>query len=278
MCEGEISSGDNCEDQRKSFVENGNCPTSPHQDLTQTESHKESNPGPTEKPQDRPCWLVFVETSLHVVYDTAEARNTLVDVFHDTNSAPARSQTLYGFRVETRYEEEDKCIFECATHNEDLVRRLSASRAKKYLLSKTLGVPMLAQGDKTNPKSNSEHSESTPASSDKDGTNSAPDANRLAIIIGHPHGRSKTITVGQWSQRVKTLNTKAACITHYIYDTATCKGNSGGAVMTFSKTDVERATVAIYNHRHKSATTTPGLNMSSPSYEYTLDVFQHGKK
>ncbi|KAK3788851.1 hypothetical protein RRG08_048855 [Elysia crispata] len=260
MYEGAPGSGSNGEGQKVSKEEKDNGLASVQHGCQVndiSDSDKASNPVSTEKPQDKPCWLVFVETALHVVYDTKEARSTVVDAFYNTNSASARTQTLYGFSVKNRFEEEDRCIFECATHNEELVRRLSAARAKRYKLNKTLGRPLLAQRNQTDSDSNTKDSKSGADNSGKEIANSSLQANRLAIIVGHPHGRSKTITVGQWMHRVKSLESRASVLTHYIYDTPTCKGNSGGTVLTLSAAEDERVTIAIFNHRHRSSTTTP---------------------
>ncbi|GFR74665.1 hypothetical protein ElyMa_005760200 [Elysia marginata] len=218
----------------------------------------------TKEPQERPCWLVFVETSLHVVYDTKEARNTVMDVFYDTNSSSMRSLSLYGFCVSERYEEEDRCILKCATHNEELVRRLSAAEAKRYNLNKALGKPNQRSYEQCQPNT--------------ENASLSPQTFRLAIVIGHPHGRSKTISVGHWTQRVKTPTSKESALTHYLYDTPTCKGNSGGAVMTFGKVEDERVTTAIFNHRIRSSTLMPGINMSSPSYEWSQGDIEKRKK
>lgn len=262
------------------------------------QDNQQSNDKRLVSTKQRPCWLVIIETALHVVYDSAEARRTVVDAFYDTNSASARSQTLYGFCMEARYEEEDRCTFKCATHNEELVNKLHAAQNKRFQLNKALGRPSLPTVNPVSFESGVPHkaktdlpdietqgvvdkektalSDSAKQKTDvlsKETTDASPQPYRLAIIIGHPHGRSKTICVGQWIHRVKGAERKASVLTHYIYDTPTCNGNSGGAVMTFGRVEDERVTVAIFNHHHRSATSTPGLNMSSPSHEYTSEIF-----
>ncbi|GFR96019.1 hypothetical protein ElyMa_000957600 [Elysia marginata] len=218
----------------------------------------------TKEPQERPCWSVTVETALHVVYDTKEARSTVMDVFYDTNSASKRSLSLYGFCVTHRYEEEDRCIIKCATHNEELVRRLSAAETRRYSLNKALGKPNQAVYEQS--QINTENA------------SFSPQTFRLAIVIGHPHGRSKTISVGYWIQRIKIPKSKESALTYYLYDTPTCKGNSGGAVMTFGKVEDQRAAIVMLNHHHRSSSSTPGLNMSSPSFEYSSEYFTLMKK
>ena len=278
-CEGAGPRETNIEDpQTPGELPNQTIVTGEHQVSKQSLECEESDLDTTEEPSERPCWLILVETALHVVYDTKEARSTVVDVFHDTNTSSPRSQTLYGFRVVNRYDEEDKCIFECATHNEELVRKLSESEQKRHRINRSLGRPIWTQSNRS-PAGTSESfgdSDTNSTSTDQQMTSLSPQEYRMAIIIGHPHGRSKTISVGQWTHRVKHSETKTSVLTHYLYDAPTCKGNSGGAVMTFGKMEEERVTTVLLNHHHRSSSAIPGLNMSSPSYEYTHEFFGFG--
>ena len=273
MCEGAATSETNVKDVRR---------TAPNQDMCSKpqDEHGSQSMGErvtTGERSERPCWLIIVETALHVVYDTKEARNSVVDVFYDKNSSSPRTRSLFGYCVTHRFEDEDRCIFECATHNEELVRMLSATQARRYKINKSLGRPMVVPDSVyvSIPANISEDSEPSCSSTDQQMTSLSPQAYRMAIIIGHPHGRSKTISVGQWTHRVKHSETKASVLTHYLYDAATCKGNSGGAVMTFGKMEQERVTTVLLNHHHRSSSAIPGLNMSSPCLEYTHEIFKH---
>ncbi|GFO14415.1 hypothetical protein PoB_004092000 [Plakobranchus ocellatus] len=344
--------------------------------------------------QEKPCWLVIIETALHVVYDTDEAKHTVVDVFYDRNERTERPQSLYGFSVERTSIENDHCTFKCCTHNEDLVRKLTAASNKRRHIARSLGpaispftepteglnsemdfiptpvssnthptcssnlskevpspipmkkdssskmttpishisvstftnnkdyptpapvksssfvsssptatpsltptsnsapmkppvagtsvvAPIKSSADTSSPVlDNNSVSTSSPASSTATLSSvscsdllspttaaASPPASqaRMAVIIGHPHGRSKTVSIGQWMERVKESEYKEfSTKTYYIYNTPTCKGNSGGSVMTFGKVEEERATVVIFTHHHRASCETPGLNMSSP--------------
>ena len=273
MCEGAGTSETNVKDVRRTAPNQDMC--SKPQDEHGSKSMGDSERVATGERSERPCWLIIVETALHVVYDTKEARNSVVDVFYDKNSSSPRTRSLFGYCVTDRYEDEDRCILRCVTHNEELVRMLSATQARRYKINKSLGRPMVAPANSCVPISTniSEDSEPSCSSTDQQMTSLSPQAYRMAIIIGHPHGRSKTISVGQWTHRVKHSETKATVQTHYLYDAATCKGNSGGAVMTFGKTEEERVTTVILEHHHRSSSAIPGLNMCSPRWEYTHGLF-----
>ncbi|GFO14414.1 hypothetical protein PoB_004091900 [Plakobranchus ocellatus] len=291
-----------------------------------TNEHLESETSVIET-QEKPCWLVFIETALHVVYDTDEAKHTVVDVFYDRNDRTERPQSLYGFCADETSKVDDRCKIRCCTHNENLVRKLVAASTKRRHLARYLGRPAVPPSSESlNSSSKNQNCTSTlvldnnyvatrppiaatptlaptgssvpinskPAAASLLTTENssvstiftptatsalAPQASHMAIIIGHPHGRSKTVSIGHWMERVKESEYKDVLSkTYYIYNTPTCKANSGGSVMTFGKVEEERATVVIFTHRHRASCETPGLNMSSPSDEVKTSVFQQTNK
>ncbi|RUS88244.1 hypothetical protein EGW08_004010 [Elysia chlorotica] len=154
------------------------------------------------------AWFeIHLETALHVIYDTEEARATRVDFFYDDDQAIAagRRKTVWASEVKHIHSEADFCSFVCATHDTSLVRQLQqhlaqSTKTKFYGLS---GCWMSAGWD------------------------------HVCVIASHPHGQPKKITVG----RLTNERELSPLHRYFIYSVDTCPGSSGarGAVIELSK-------------------------------------------
>ena len=116
---------------------------------------------------------VCVETALHVVYNTEEAKATWVDFFYDDEESVSngRKKTLWAAEVKREYARGDFCSCVCVTHDHHLVTKLQeylrrSTKTKFYGLS---GRWMQAGWD------------------------------HVCVMASHPHGQPKKITIGRLS-------------------------------------------------------------------------------
>ncbi|XP_059159749.1 uncharacterized protein LOC131943564 isoform X2 [Physella acuta] len=143
-------------------------------------------------------WGKFhVLTATHVVFDDSEVRQTKCVLGFDDNKSPGVS--LDGLWVDSRPDtERDVCEFTCETCDLELVDELDKMlRRFKGLCEKVR---------------------------DKYGRFYYVD--KLTIIVSHPHGCPKQVSVGQWTHRQERDGYK----TRYWYTTCTCPGSSGAHV------------------------------------------------
>ncbi|XP_059164696.1 uncharacterized protein LOC131947494 [Physella acuta] len=139
---------------------------------------------------------VPVSTAAHVVFDDSEARQTRCVLGFDDDTSPVVS--LDGWEVEDRADiEGDWCVLSYVTCDLDLVDELDKMcRRFNDLCMKVL---------------------------DKYGR--FLDVDKLTVIVSHPHGCPKQVSVGQWThKREENAGTR------YWYKTCTCPGSSGAYV------------------------------------------------
>ena len=148
-------------------------------------------------------WLIRVQTACHVVFDTTEAQQTLVDVFYDSEkSEQGRNgmKTVQGLRVIVKSEDQDLCRLYCITHDKDLVNRLQG-HMKQWEKQPTTLMTM-------------PHWEE----------NHAP----FCVVVSHPHGYSKRVSIGEWAGHTEQNEIGECALT---YRTDTCTGSSGAPVI-----------------------------------------------
>ncbi|XP_005110406.1 uncharacterized protein LOC101846775 [Aplysia californica] len=143
----------------------------------------------------RNWWQITVVTAAHVVYDDQECRNATFDLFYDDEDSREESMvTLQGHRVDLVDVDTDRCHLVCVTHDRHVGRRLQ-------LAIKTCQNELH--------RLQSQLQSLTPT-----------------VVVSHPHGLSKRITVGE---RVRTEKSGGS-ENRLVYTTATCPGSSGGLV------------------------------------------------
>ena len=154
-----------------------------------------------ESSSPRQKWYeVHLETACHVVFDTQEARATKVDFFFDDEKAKIEKkvQTIQAIKTHTTDEKGDTCTIVCATHNENLASKLM-QHLKETEKIKFFGPPQVW---------------------------SLPEWQRMCIIVSHPHGQPKQVTVG------KVCDPRIEGDRRYLtYITDTCPGSSGAPVL-----------------------------------------------
>nr|KAI8746005.1 hypothetical protein BgiMline_019721 [Biomphalaria glabrata] len=138
---------------------------------------------------------IEVITAKHVVNDALEAMNTTCTFGYISYACKGQSFSCVGARVSPN---SDWCKLTCVTHDEELAAKIKDKICLYDEMSQNFYVSY--RTSKKNPK--------------------------LAIIISHPHGCYKQISIGYWRKRAQAggLDTK------YTYTTSTCNGSSGAPV------------------------------------------------
>ena len=151
-------------------------------------------------------WIFAVRTAAHVVYNTEEAKSTRVDLFYDDDSCKSdgRMVTVTGLRVVDIDHDKDICHMDCVTHDEALAERIKSLTTSLYrVITKPLDLDLpcldflpLCDGGR-----------------------------RPTLIVSHPHGQPKKITLGQWREGE---------FPRVVYNAPTCPGSSGAPVFRFN--------------------------------------------
>ncbi|KAK3798407.1 hypothetical protein RRG08_041705 [Elysia crispata] len=154
----------------------------------------------------RKFWRFTVRTAAHVVYNTEEAKSTRVDLFYDDDSSKfdGRMVTVTGLRVADIDHGEDTCYMECVTHDEALGERIKSVWTSLYGgLTKCLDLDLPSL----------------------DFLPPCDGGRRPTLIVSHPHGQPKKITLGQW---------RDGEFPRVVYNAPTCPGSSGAPVFRFN--------------------------------------------
>ncbi|XP_059153098.1 uncharacterized protein LOC131938890 [Physella acuta] len=153
-------------------------------------------PCPTCQSSDTPSKVwgeVEVVTSSHVIFDESEAKQSRCRLWYNDDNSPL--VTLDGFRVDKWGSGAvDGCRLCCVTHDLKLADKLQEMVNQFDDLRYTL----------KNKYKNTE--------------------NKLTVLVSHPHGCSKLISVGHWVHR---QGNKAS---RYTYTNCTCPGSGGATV------------------------------------------------
>ncbi|KAK0062125.1 hypothetical protein Bpfe_008618 [Biomphalaria pfeifferi] len=154
-----------------------------------------------------------VVTAALVVFDDVEARHTTCRVGFD--SSTIQGVNLDGVQIVTTDIAGDRCVFSCVTHDIALIDRLE----KTMDLYETLDW-----------KVNSKYFPTK-------------DKHKVAIIVSHPHGCAKQVSIGKWIYRLDLGKDR----TKYTYNTCTCPGSTGAPVYILGRDG------GISNHNHSGA-------------------------
>ncbi|KAI8774087.1 hypothetical protein BgiBS90_025272 [Biomphalaria glabrata] len=167
---------------------------------------------------------VIVHTATHVVFDNSEAEFTECVLCYDSDEdrgVNLEAVDIVGGRADT---DGDRCLLRCVTHDIGVVDILwQMSRIYRDLFKTVKEKCSLA----------------------------SPDGQRLVVIVSHPHGCAKCVTLGHCTE--ESLGQFGQ--TRFTYTTATCPGSSGAPVMVFGRGN------EWWNHTHSGAT--PKGNISS---------------
>ena len=180
----------------------------------------------------RKYWRFRVQTARHVVYNTEEAKRTRVDLFYDdeTSRQDGKVVSVWPLRVVGSSAEYDWCSMVCVTHDErigerveSLVRRwyslTEANISRPIYFKKSSLLDLLRNAEATRSRSRTIYSKMCSL------LNLLRDSRQFyTLIISHPHGQAKKITLGKHRSPVKGLSLYGE------YETATCPGSSGATV------------------------------------------------
>ncbi|XP_059144684.1 uncharacterized protein LOC131931835 [Physella acuta] len=140
-------------------------------------------------------------TATHIVFDSTEACRATCVLGYDT---PDSTLTyIDGWRVSTADVKDDWCVLTCVTCDTKLLERLQELKSQFNQLC------WREQGS----------------------LKSLEEERKLTIIVSHPHGGPKRISLGRQTQRLVQYNGGHKC-TKYTYTTGTCPGSSGAPVYT----------------------------------------------
>ncbi|XP_055878583.1 uncharacterized protein LOC106054502 [Biomphalaria glabrata] len=140
-------------------------------------------------------WEIDIITATHVIFDSVEAENTTCDFFFDSQESPGYrldNMIMKSYGIAT-----DKSSMKCITCNEELADKLGAALNKWEQLRWTAFY---------------RHKK---------------DAQKMAVVVSHPHGCSKQISLGQWLEKVKG---EGGNVFKHTYTACTCPGSSGAPV------------------------------------------------
>ena len=185
----------------------------------------------------RKFWRFRVQTAQHVVYDTEEAKRTRVDLFYDdeTSRQDGKVVSVWALRVVGSNTEYDRCRMECVTHDERIGEMVESLYRRWVFLyedirSKPIYFKKSSLSDRLR-EAEAAGSRSRPIYSKKSSLSGK--GQLYTLIISHPHGQAKKITLGKLRPTVKDDN----CI-YQEYETATCPGSSGApGFMLYTKGD-----------------------------------------
>ena len=187
----------------------------------------------------RKFWRFLVRTAHHVVYNTEEAKSTRADLFYDDDSCKfdGRMVTVTGLRLVGINPNKDVCYMECVTHYEALGERIESLRTSLYIeLTERLDLP--------NP----------------DFLPPCDRGRRPILIVSHPHGQPKKITLGQGRYEEFPL---------VKYNAPTCPGSSGAPVLVFYIDPPSRRLDLLITSVHSGS-----LSSTSTQHQDQLDILK----
>ncbi|XP_059158738.1 uncharacterized protein LOC131942817 [Physella acuta] len=140
---------------------------------------------------------VMIVTAAHVVYDKSEAEKTVCLVDYDDENSDVFH--LCGHDVGEVCVEEDRSNLICVTHDADLVEKFEKTWSVFMELFKTL---------------NRKYEDYSALE------------NKLTVVVSHPHGGVKRVSIGQWVHRLTVKGQS----NRFCYTACTCPGSSGAFV------------------------------------------------
>ncbi|GFR97972.1 hypothetical protein ElyMa_001006800 [Elysia marginata] len=158
-------------------------------------------------PSSSPKWFeISVGSACHVLYNSEEALATRVDFFYDHEHSRKDGQlkSAKGFQVTEKDRKSDVCFFTCITHDEGLFTRLQSLLDRFESCRKNLPKELPSES--------------------------------LMMVVSHPHGQPKKITVGELvKHKVIWAEPRALALTWtLLYRADTCAGSSGAPVFEIS--------------------------------------------
>lgn len=190
--------------------------------------------------------LIVIYTAGHVVCNDAMGAHTTCHLFFDKCNTPEECPgviTLTGMSRVKSDTKGDRCEMAYFTHDLNLADRLHkmVKRFRHLKAMVSLRFPM-----SLGPDEGRSYKKQCPSDSD----------NSLTVIISHPHGCSKQVSVGNFT--IREVLEDGRDVTKYTYTTPTCDGSSGAPVFVVGMTPW-----GMCEHPHRATLQThPQLNYS----------------
>ncbi|KAI8786426.1 hypothetical protein BgiBS90_013784, partial [Biomphalaria glabrata] len=146
--------------------------------------------------------LVRVSTATHVVFDDLEAKHTTCRLFYDNETSPVVD--LEVIKVDTSDVKSDVCKLICVSCDMSLVTQLE-QMVDSFISSWE--------------KAFDHYYEDEIFAQEK-----------LAVIVSHPHGYYKHISIGHWKENFLETGNETV-LKRFTYDTPTCPGSAGAYVL-----------------------------------------------
>lgn len=163
--------------------------------------------------------FVLILTSRDVVYDATEAAHTTC-LFLEDKLGSNSELALKGMTLDTKFTdcENGSCELFYIAHDMHVLDKLISLRLRVLELYR---------------KIQNKFSDSRYIGLRSPGTRDF--TQRLAVIVSHPHGRRKHVTVGEWTERRIMGRWNDGELTEYTYTTPTCRGSSGASIFTLGR-------------------------------------------
>ncbi|KAK0067820.1 hypothetical protein Bpfe_002661 [Biomphalaria pfeifferi] len=144
--------------------------------------------------------LIRVITAVHVVFDQKEAIRS--ECLFGFDSLDAVLTLLEGVGMERADKNDDRCHLSCVTHDVSLLQKIKPKWSSYPIYHSNVLKKFTALDDK------------------------------LVIIVAHPHGCPKQVSIGDWTYRDETgdKSSEGHPYVKYNYTTATCQGSSGATL------------------------------------------------
>ena len=179
----------------------------------------------------RKSWKFRVLTALHVVYNTEEAKETRCDLFFDDERSDLDGlmKSVWGVELHRAFHGRDASEFWCVTHDRSLGEGLMSTVQRWHDLVDSYEKSTSQCQFSLNLKGywdplRNEWRDEYPLSRDYE------NRSRRAVIVSHPHGKPKKITVGKVKREERLGG-----LDQLEYYTPTCPGSSGAAVVLVDK-------------------------------------------
>ena len=204
----------------------------------------------------RKYWRFEVSTAQHVVYDTEEAKKTRLDLFYDDETSHQKGKVVSvpALRVVRSSAELDQCCMECVAHDEKIGEMVESLHRRWVSLTEAIdsrSTPIYSN---------------TSSLSDRPREMSTREPQFYSLIISHPHGQAKKITLGKHRELKDDV---------LEYQTATCPGSSGATVFDLY-TESDDAVLRHWGLRHYYGFIHSGTHTQTQTSSVSTDQINFG--
>lgn len=161
---------------------------------------------------------IVIKTAAHVLVNVPKKEDVTCHLFFDRGDTPDSCPgvvTIHGMSSIFPDTQRDICQMKCATHDIGLAEKLQNA---------------LNEYQKEHSQLQDKYRNNCQGRPHTSGP-SYDQVHKLTVIVSHPHGMSKKVSVGYFTERVQGHE----CLVYYKYTTATCPGSSGAHVFILGR-------------------------------------------